>query len=286
MPDPITAATSAAAAAAKSETGKSLIKAVLIPPADVLGRHMAEILDGRLGQWRADNAQRILEKAARKTADIEEMGHYPPKVIRSVFDDGSLDDSELIAEYLGGVLASSKSPSGRDDRGVGLSTLINRLSSYTLRMHYIFYSALRSVAKGSGVNLRVERNRRNLRTYIPWSSYTEAMDFETPEEETTATEHAIIAMERDGLMSRYFLMGSAENLRKEAKREIPDEGLVFEPSMPGVELYLWGHGYGRADYDAFLDPNEEFEFEVDLDIPAGSALLTTFPEISAGTFLH
>jgi hypothetical protein len=286
MPDPITAATSAAAAAAKSETGKSLIKAVLLPPADVLGRHLAEILDGRLGQWRAENAQRILEKAARKTANIEEMGHYPPKVIKNVFDDGSLDDNELIAEYLGGVLASSKSPSGRDDRGVGVSVLVNRLSSYTLRMHYIFYSALQMAAKGSDVNLRIERNRKEFRIYIPWSSYTEAMGFDTPEEETTATEHAIVALEREGLMSRYFLMGSAENLRKEAKREIPSEGIVFEPSMPGIELYLWGHGYGRADYDVFLDPNEEFVFEVDFDAPTDSALLTAFPEIPTGTFLH
>jgi hypothetical protein len=286
VPDPITTAASAAAAAAKSETGKSLLKAVLMPPADVLGRHLAEMLEGRLGHWRAENAQRILEKAARKAGDTESAGHYPPRVIKNVFDEGSLDDNELLAEYLGGVLASSKSSSGRDDRGVGISALVNRLSSYALRMHYIFYSSLQPLARGSEINLREEEKRKDLRAYVSWTSVTEAMEFETPEEESTAMEHAIVTMDRERLISPFFLAASVEILRQQTRRDIPEAGIVFEPSLPGVELFLWGHGYGRKDYDVFLDPDAKFVFEVDFNLPADSRLLKEFPEIPRGTFVH
>lgn len=106
-------------AAAKSETGQSLIKAVLLPSAELYGQHLRDILDERLSEGRARNARRILEKAALKL-DANQAGYWPPRVVKEVFDDGTLTDDELTAEYLAGVLASSRSPHGRDDRGIAL----------------------------------------------------------------------------------------------------------------------------------------------------------------------
>jgi hypothetical protein len=40
-----------------------------------------------------------------------------PKVIKAILDDGSFCDDELTASYFGGVLASSKTEVGCDDRG-------------------------------------------------------------------------------------------------------------------------------------------------------------------------
>jgi hypothetical protein len=45
----------------------------------------------------------------------------------------SLCEDELFAEYYGGVLASARGPSGRDDRGASMMSLIGRLSTYQVR---------------------------------------------------------------------------------------------------------------------------------------------------------
>lgn len=75
--DPLT---TAIAAAAKSETSQSLIRAVLLPSAELYGQHLRGILDVRLSQQRARNAQRILEKSSRKL-DPNQIGYWPPRVV-------------------------------------------------------------------------------------------------------------------------------------------------------------------------------------------------------------
>jgi hypothetical protein len=203
----------AIAAAAKSETGQSLIKAVLLPSAELYGQHLKEILDEHLSERRARNAQRILGKAARKL-DPSQSGYWPPRVVKEVFDDGSLTDDELSAEYLAGVLASSRSPHGRDNRGVALSTMVNRLSFYTLRMHYIFYTVVRKLLVGSGLQIGIADEARKAQVFIPFSAYTEAMEFEEGEDVDGAMQHALYALLQDDLVRDEYWVGTHEFIRR------------------------------------------------------------------------
>jgi hypothetical protein len=222
--DPLTTAISAVA---KSETSQSLIKAMLLPSAELYGQHLRDILDARLSERRARNAQRILEKASRKL-DPDQPGYWPPRVVKEIFDDGSLIDDGLAAEYLAGVLASSRSPNGRDDRGVALSTMINRLSFYTLRTHYILYTAARRLLAGSGLQLGIDVEAQKAQVFIPYSTYYSAMEFDSSEDAWGALTHAIHALRHDNLIGFDYWFGSLEFMRRTFP-SAPEVGMVLHP---------------------------------------------------------
>ena len=89
-----------------------------------------EYLGEGLKAWtalRIANTRQIFLKATQKAApQLESPGAVPPKVLSSVLNHGSFSDDELGAEYFAGVLASSRSNTPRDDRGVGYAALIGR----------------------------------------------------------------------------------------------------------------------------------------------------------------
>src|SRR4051794_14534377 len=100
MPDPVTTAALIAAGAA---VGSRTVDKVLGPSAE----HLGEILNERLTEFRARNIGRVIEAADRKGG---RDGTVPPRVAHRLLEDGSYCDDELMAEYLGGVLAGSRTP--------------------------------------------------------------------------------------------------------------------------------------------------------------------------------
>lgn len=110
MPDPITAVGAGAIAA---YLGKDGLAKLLGPTADYLGGELQAYT-----QRRMENVGRIFSRAESKLGDkLERPGQVPPKVLKTIINDGSYADDELAVEYFGGVLASSRTEIGRDDRG-------------------------------------------------------------------------------------------------------------------------------------------------------------------------
>jgi hypothetical protein len=62
-----------------------------------------------------------------------------------IFEHDSHADEDIVVEYVSGVLASSRTEEGRDDRGVGWSSPVARMSCDQLRLHYVLYSNARAV---------------------------------------------------------------------------------------------------------------------------------------------
>jgi hypothetical protein len=233
-----------------------------------------------LTKKRAENLGKIILKAHNKSEGHEEQGFVPPRVIKNIFDDGSFSEDELTAEYLGGVLASSKSPNGRDDRGVALSGLVNRLSTYTLRTHYIVYSVIRRLALDSYLNVGITEEARRLAIFITRDAYDRAMEFDTIEDATLAMNHALYALIQEQLIAnKPWATGEPENLKRFFKRVAPTSGIMVYPTVPGVELYLWAHGKGHLDRWAFLDPEEQFEFDLELQVSSDDiTLVSSLPD--------
>jgi hypothetical protein len=244
-----------------------MLERLLGPTLDYLGDGLRDMTERR-----TKNIARIIYKASQKVNE-DLPGQVPPRLIKNIFDDGSFSEDELTAEYLAGVLASSKSPHGRDDRGVALTALVNRLSMYTLRTHYIFYTTVRRLLVGSGLNLGLGGDvTRRGRIYLPDSTYSAAMGYEPTEDSFGATSHAMYALSREQLIGDDFRLGSLQLMQQEAPTAW-EEGLIFEPSISGVELYLWAHGKATLGSGALLAPEEEFEFELDLDLRSDFALV-------------
>jgi hypothetical protein len=64
--------------------------------------------------------------------------------------------------------------------------------------------------------------------------------------------------------------------KKDGKLEISNggtayktHGLAIQPTIPGVELFLWAHGRAHLSYLGFFDPQEQFEQDDRVTIPKG-----------------
>lgn len=216
--------------------GAKLIQRLLGPTADYLGEGIKSWTEVRL-----QNTKNIFYSAERKLGErINEEGSVPPRVLKGILDEGSFCDDELTVEYFGGILASSRSSITRDDRGTTFVALLSQLSTYQIRLHYIFYSVMKAVHKDPGVSLGFGDTRQMLTTFMPKETLLEGFEFD--QQETMNSEsiisHAIIGLHAKGLIEGDYAYGDPHELNV----EMPENGVFFQPSGLGIELYLWAHG--------------------------------------------
>jgi hypothetical protein len=241
-----------------------VVEKMLGPTADYLG--------GGIRHWtekRVHNVGRIFEHARIKLGSkIDGEGSVPPKVLRSVLDDGSFCDDELAAEYFGGVLASSRSEVSRDDRGASLAALVSRLTTYQIRSHFFFYNLIKSIFDGDPPSVANNEGRQALRTYVPFSSYVLAMEFGPKENIPVILNHVMFGLAKEDLIDQSFHFGPKDDMRI-LYGETIDEGIVFGPSALGAELFLWAYGRGDLNIANFLDPEIQFVSETQIVIAPG-----------------
>jgi hypothetical protein len=129
---------------------KELLLRVLGPTADYFGEQLADLVEN-LNPRRRETLAKILARARTindAQGDDSAESEVPPRVFRNIIDEGTYVDDALAAEYLGGLLASSKVPYGRDNGGssylhwlTGCPCIPCEHTTYCMRPH----------AKSSGV---------------------------------------------------------------------------------------------------------------------------------------
>ena len=233
---------------------------ILGPTFDQIGMDLRD----RYSEGRIRNTQRILEAMNRKTESANSVtGTIPPRVVMAVLEQGSWCDGEVMAEYFGGILASSSSDDEMDDRGAAWTSLVSRLATRDVHLHYLCYRALRECLVGSTeIRLGMGKDRSNAQIYFPASGVLDAMDLEhSPANFNRHVTQSIISLEREDLLGEAYVVGSREVLKSELNVEVPEEGFVFNPTSSGLRLFYWAHGVGNANIDAILDPDTSFDFE-------------------------
>jgi len=249
MPEPITTVGLGAVAA---YLGKDGLNKMLGPTADYLGESLRDF-----AQKRAQNVGKIFGNAEKKLGQkIEQPGQVPPKVLKTIINEGSYSDDEIAVEYFGGILASSRTEQGRDDRGARIGKILDGLSVYQIRTHYIVYTLVRKIFKDSGYKFNQD-DRPRMQIFIPWDSYVGAMEFSQSEmnQFTSIVNHSFFGLNTDDLIET-FQYGPEEHMKKHCA-EINGGGIIVSPSAFGAELYLWGYGQGDKDL-AFILNDEEF----------------------------
>lgn len=218
------------------------------------------------------NLDNIFIRAKEKLGSrIDEEGQVSPRVLKHVIDEGRFCEDSIVADYYGGVLASSKSEIERDDRGVSVLSSIKSLSVYQLRMHYLFYSLVYSLYKGKGKSLGTDRAQMSI--YIPLSVYLEAMAFSPSEDASAILIHSVEGLVRSGLVDAKFRYGSQEYLAK-LFPAATEPGFILTPSVFGAEVFLWGQGVkGATGHEVvqdtlLLSPPE-------ISIPVGSQVVSS-----------
>ena len=256
MPDPLTTVGASAIAA---YLGKDGLQKLLGPTAEYLGGELKD-----LAQRRVKNIGRIFQNASGKLGDnADKPGIVPAKVLKEVINEGSYNDSELAAEYFGGVLASSRSETGRDDRGARIAKLVDRLSTYQLRAHYRIYATIRELFHDSDL-LFNQDGRSKMQIFIPHVGFVDSMSFGASEIPliNQLMSHVFFGLSSEALIDEQWQSGEPEALELKTRyRDAEDAGIICAPSMPGAELFLYA--FGAADqpteyiFDTSFDPRVE-----------------------------
>lgn len=254
MPDPIsvagTALVRAASTAASSDPKdtQKLITRLLGPAADEFGAALA-----RSVAYRTRNFGRIAEKANAKAISTGRGGIVHPRVAYSILEDGSLCDDELMAEYLGGVLAGSRSPNGRDDKAITWCRCISGMSWLQARAHFLLYREWAGRLHNR-TDLKLGADRGTAMMHVELSEFASALITDTGTPVEDALHHAIIGLVDLGLIEGIYAMGNQSSLDAQYKPGLSpfEQLLCVVPSVRGIELYGWAQGLPGLTVDSFL----------------------------------
>lgn len=256
MPEPITTLGGAAVVAYLSKDGVSKL---LGPTADYLGGEMKNLIEKS-----QNNITSVFKKAEKKCGDkLEEPGTVNARVMKHIYDEARFSDDELLAEYFAGVLASARTEDGIDDRGVYYSQIVKSMSSYQLRCHYLFYYLMWFHVKGMNLELNSREDRNKLKVIVPFSCYSETFSSIPDQSEMPYIAHSLSGLAKADLIGQVFELSSSEDLKK--KGIVVDQfAFLIDPTITGIELFVWVHGQGNIGLSAFLSPT--LAEEPDLDI--------------------
>lgn len=248
MADPITTVGLGVLAA---YLGKDGLEKLLGPTADYLGGGLKDFT-----QKRVEAIGRIFASAQGKLGSKADMpGEVPPKVLKSVLNEGSYASDPLAVEYFGGILASARTEGGRDDRSARLAKIVDSLSTYQLRAHFLIYATVRRLFHDKGLPFNME-GRSKMQLFVSFDDFAASMAFDPNELEQFGQllNHVFFGLHADNLIADIFLYGNKDVMAKHFSAA-PDGGIVCQPSALGAELFLSAFGMAEKHLDEIFLPD-------------------------------
>jgi hypothetical protein len=225
--------------------GAKLLYDVCGPTAKYLGGELASY-----SEVGVNNLKRVFEHAAKRLRELGKVdGQVPPRVLKEILAEGYYCEDETQACYLGGVLASSKGPTSRDDRATAYCSLISSLSTYQLRTHFILYASILRAKKTDLEKTLSWLQKHDVTVAIKEADYHAAMDFSTNEQPLVIAQHAFVGLEKRGLSEGGMQVVQPYRHNATNYSDVPFH--YFYPTALGIELFLWGHGVGDRGIEGF-----------------------------------
>lgn len=254
-----------------------------------ISHHMFSVLFGetalyvgeevdRMPERRRANVARICTMALKRLGDrVSDPGMVPPRVIGCLLTDGSYCQDRLASEYWAGLIVCSRTVNPSDDRVVRRLKTLARLSTYQVRTHYLFYATLRCLlmAARDPATVDFESKRYRMATFIPAYPYLQAMGFNDNEagKMSVLASDTLVGLGMDLLLDGSNT-GTSDYLNRFFKTSvIKDEGIVFAPSLLGVQMFLWAFGALDRDAAHYLNPAFNCAVEGMPEQVEGSALV-------------
>lgn len=191
--------------------------AITAAPAQAVAEVWKERIKDRINGTR----RKAEQKAGGRPLDVTD------RVAFKVLNEAAFNDDELVADYLGGVLAAS---TASDDRGASVVGMIGRLSASELRLHYVIYRALAQLIP-AGINLHSSDDARQATVRIPQADLVAAIG----QQGMAVLGSSMYSLMREGLIDDVWEFGPTG-------KEGTNWRLQVTPSGVGAELFLWGHG--------------------------------------------
>jgi hypothetical protein len=236
---------------------KDGVNKLLGPTAEYLGNGIKEFTARRF-----KNIETIFTIAQNRLREnLDKPGAVSPKVLSKIVNDGSYSDDPLTMEYLGGVLACSRTETGRDDRGATFVQLVTSLSTYQIRAHFLIYGTIRELFKSQDYKFNMH-DRPKMQIFMSFNNFHSAMDFSQAEwsDSEGMLNHILFGLTKEDLIGPAFIYGTKVNLIENGYPGAPADGIVVQPSALGVQLYMWCCGFKDQPMNHLLTGNFELGF--------------------------
>jgi len=249
---------------------KDLLNKILGPTADYIGSEAKG-----LAEKCNINLNHVFARAKEKLgARLEEPGAVSPRVLRHVYEDGRFAEDEIVVEYYGGLLAGSKTDSGKDDQALPYLAKVQQMSAHQLRLHFLFYYELLRIHRGSSVNLGLGNELHKLSLLIPHELFIGA--FPSPvvmEKYWKIMAHSVAGLSEEGLV-RAYSYGDIEDKAKDFENA-PTNAIFLTPSFLGAELFMWALGIeSPSGHDFFCTDIDQIQKIIPVNGFAFSKLLS------------
>jgi len=214
----------------------ALVQKVLGPSADYLGDQLKLFTQKNL-----ENIKNILKKAEEKIDSNTENSQVSPLIVKDLIFEASFAEDEITQEYYSGLLASARNEDSFDDRGKTISTLIRSLSHYQLLTHHVIYLIVS--------NPHTARQKFETLDYEPLLKAFKVLN--SSQEKNSAVLHHVFS----GL-EKHNLVKPIQEMNEQIGSKYASQ-YYFQPTITGIELFLWANGLGKKNVDYIY--SEEFE---------------------------
>lgn len=269
--------------AATAYVGKELAIRMFGPVIDTIGDDIKELYSVAI----SNNIRRLFYfvKNKMESHQINNKNSVQLSIIHEIMNNGAFQDNEIFSEYYGGVIAASRE--NQNDIGKEICQTITRLSSYSLRFHFIIYNAMRNTFLGKNINMRDEIYCSLCRIFIKKSDLDRSMGFSTDNEEYISEIYSscLTSLVREGLLFSQYSYG--KNVQINSNFTMPEPGLVVGPSASGAALLLWAAGYGLKPSGSIFSPHivlspENLLLLNEIDIPLAKKVCGGIPPAGGG----
>ena len=243
---------------------KDLLNKLLGPTADYLG----EEIRGLVEKCNV-NLDNVFRNATSKLGDrLMEPGRVSPRVLKSIVNEGRFCDDPIMVEYLGGILATAREGADRDDRGVFYLGIVESLSAYQIRTHFLVYSAIVRHGPPLQQDLSHWYKQDTIAVAFLEEDYAKAMECSDDEDGPSIAYHAFLGLEQKALTEGGTFVKEPSQV---SSLEAPYR--YVWPTRHGFGLFLWALGYGNRPVNSY------FDLAPDSDLPIEPALQVRHMEL-------
>ncbi|MBL6734286.1 MAG: hypothetical protein ISP86_00185 [Shewanellaceae bacterium] len=178
-----------------------------------------------------------------------------PKLIRSIINEGSFTNDKIATHYFAGILASSLKLSDSDDRGIDFLHLIDKLTAYQLRTHFLIYSTIRTRFKKHKYQFNYT-DCEKMEIFIPSFFYSKSMKMKKEEWSRIhpLTHHSFTGLANHHLIETDYRFGYAES-QQQVVKGLNFDGVICQPTATGVDFFLWAFGAGDQQHHFLFNKN-------------------------------
>lgn len=198
------------------------LKTVLGPTLTIIGDDLPKLY--------AIGRDKIIQKAMQKGATETDGKTANLRVAKEVLWNGSFTQSEICAEYFGGILASSRTQDGDDDSSLPFLELIKGLSSRQLHLHYVIYHGLnRQFLSKEGLAFPYSAREFEQNQIVFNLAELFALGL-IPDQDANV-------LRQTGLVSKFII-----KMRDDEKKFLKRPHALFSPTVHGAMLFAVAYG--------------------------------------------